>query len=256
MDPQLTKLQQVWETLGNEDPLWAVVSHPEKRGGRWDVQEFLATGEADVARARSLLARWPDAPQRFGRVLDFGCGVGRLSQAWRPHADHVTGVDISEPMILRARRLAEGRDGFTFLVNTAPDLAQLPSASFDLCYSHICLQHIPWPLARGYIAEFGRLCRPGGWVVFQLCSRPNPGTGIAGLRQRMVDALPFGLGQAYRRWRHGSSVVFDVYYTPREQVLPVLHAAGLEPRHQEPDQAGGPGTEGFIYLSSKPTPPS
>lgn len=256
MDPQLTKIQQVWETLGDEDPLWAVVSHPDKRGGRWELSEFLATGEKDVARARQLLSRFPDAPERFPQVLDFGCGVGRLSNAWRPHADRVTGVDISEPMIRQARRIAEGRDGFRFVVNTAPDLAQFDSGSFDLCYSHICLQHMPWPLARGYILEFGRLCRPGGWVVFQLCSRPNPGTGAAAFRQRIVDALPFGLGKAYRRLRHGSSVVFEVFYTPAEEVLRTLRSAGLEPRHQEPDDAGGPGTEGFIYLARKPLPTS
>ncbi len=252
MSNDLTKLRQVWETLGAEDPLWAVVSHPDKRGGRWNLQEFLATGEADVARARALLAGCPDGPGRFPGVLDFGCGVGRLSHAWKPHADHVTGVDISEPMIRQAQRIAAGRDGFRFIVNTAPDLALLPSESFDLCYSHICLQHMPWPLARGYLLEFARLCRPGGWVVFQLCSRPQPGTGAASLRQRLVDALPFGLAKAYRKWRHGSSVVFEVFFTPADEVLATLRSAGLVPVHQEPDDAGGPGTEGFIYLARKP----
>ncbi len=251
MDPSFLHLKQVWETLGDQDPLWAVVSHPDKRGGRWKLEDFLATGEADVARARELLARHARTPDRLPRVLDFGCGVGRLSLAWRAHADHVTGVDISEPMIRQARRLAGDRAGLEYLVNARPDLSVLTTASFDLCYSHICLQHIPWPIARGYVTEFGRLCRPGGWVLFQLPSRNLQHSSAASFRQRLVDALPFGLGRAYRRWRHGSAVVFDVHYTPREEVHATLRAAGLEPLHDEPDASAGAGTEGFIYLARK-----
>lgn len=252
MDPQFLHLKQVWETLGDQDPLWAVVSHPDKRGGRWNLDEFLATGEADVGRAREILSRHTQAPARFGRVLDFGCGVGRLSLAWRRHADRVAGVDISEPMVRQARRLAGDDAGLEFIVNARPDLAVLPTESFDLCYSHICLQHIPWPIARGYVTEFGRLCRPGGWALFQLPSRNLRDGSAASFRQRLVDALPFGLGRAYRRWRHGSAVVFDVHYTPRDEVHATLRAAGLEPVHDEPDQSAGESTEGFIYVARKP----
>ncbi len=252
MPSNFAELQKTWETLGEEDPLWAVVSHPDKRGGAWDLKEFLATGEADIARARRILASQPHAPTRFRRVLDFGCGVGRVSLAWRPHADHVTGVDISEPMVRQARRLTQGQDGFEFVVNARPDLQVLPGGSFDLCFSHICLQHIPWPIARGYVLEFGRVCAPGGWVMFQLPSANHRSTAGAAFRQRLVNALPFDLGRAYRRWRHGSAVVFEVYYTPREEVLNTLRQAGLESLHQEPDQSAGEGTEGFVYVARKP----
>jgi hypothetical protein len=45
---QLKHLRDVWATLGREDPLWAVLSSPDKRGGRWNVDEFLATGQAEI----------------------------------------------------------------------------------------------------------------------------------------------------------------------------------------------------------------
>jgi hypothetical protein len=41
-----------WTRLGAEDPLWAVLVADGKRGGRWDVEEFLALGRTDVARSR------------------------------------------------------------------------------------------------------------------------------------------------------------------------------------------------------------
>jgi len=251
MNAHFTRLRQVWETLGEEDPLWAVVSRPDKRGGRWELQDFLATGREDVARFRSALHALPAAPDRFAHVLDFGCGVGRLSLAWADHADRVTGVDISEPMVRQARRLAADRPQLEFVVNPRPDLSVFPDATFDLCFSHICLQHMPWSLAAGYLREFARVCRPGGWLAFQLPSRPQAGSAQARFRQRLIDALPFGLGAAYRRWRHGSSTVFEVYYTLPDTVTRTLREAGIRPLAQIPDQSAGEGTEGFLYLGTR-----
>lgn len=245
------RLQATWERLGQEDPLWAVYSRPDKRGGRWNLDEFLATGETEVARLESLLRRHAGEGLALRRVLDFGCGVGRLTLAWRRRAEQVTGVDISEPMIQRARRIAEGMTGIDYVVNARPDLAVLPSDSLDLCFSFVCLQHIPWPVARGYIAEFGRICRPGGWVLFQLPTRQTAGGGAANWRRRLVESLPLGLGALYRRWRHGSSVVFDVYFTPADEVLAVAREAGLGIVHQEPDASAGENTEGYVYLFRK-----
>jgi SAM-dependent methyltransferase len=251
MDSSLLKLKEVWETLGHEDPLWAVVSRPDKRGGRWELPEFLATGEEDVARFSDVLRSLPGAPERFVHVLDFGCGVGRLSLAWRRRAGRVTGVDISGPMVIQARRLASGHAGVDYVVNQRPDLAVFADNTFDLCFSHICLQHMPWELAAGYLREFGRVCSPGGWIAFQLPSRRAAGGGMAAVRQRLVESLPFGLDRIYRKWRHGSSAVFDVYYTPPSRVREVLGSAGLEVVMQAPDLAAGPGSEGFIYVARR-----
>src|SRR4051794_16148664 len=90
---------EVWDELGSSDPLWAIASLPEKRGNRWDIAEFLKTGKEDLNRYREVLGRMAGVPDRFKHVLDFGCGVGRLSLVWANCADKVTGVDVSGPMI-------------------------------------------------------------------------------------------------------------------------------------------------------------
>lgn len=246
----LQEAGRVWQTLGAEDPLWAVLSLPDKRGGRWRLEEFLATGEQDVARAHERLRR-AGASERFQSVLDFGCGVGRLVRAWADRADQVTGVDISASMLEHARCILADRPNTRLVHNEAPDLRVLPDASFDLVFSLICLQHLPWPVAAGYLDEFARLCRPGGWVAFQLPARGPDSGRAARWRKRLVDALPFGLGSAYRRWRHGSSAVFDVFYTPRPEVEARLRSAGLTGIAAEPDASAGPGTEGWFYLARK-----
>src|SRR3954447_8717775 len=87
-----------WTRLGAEDPLWAVLVDPDKRGGRWDAEEFLAVGRRDVEAHRQWLARL-GLPTTWSTALDFGCGAGRLTQALAAHADEVIGVDVSAPML-------------------------------------------------------------------------------------------------------------------------------------------------------------
>jgi SAM-dependent methyltransferase len=249
------RLKQVWETLGAEDPLWAVASLPQKRGGRWDVAEFMATGEAEIARLLQLLQSDSETPRSFRHILDFGCGVGRLTLALRRRAAAVTGVDISAPMLDQARRLAGEDSGIRYHLNTRDDLSAFADGTFDLCFSHICLQHMPWAMARRYIAEFARACATGGWVMFQLPSRRLTASWAASLRQRLVDSLPFGGGQRYRRWRHGSSAVFEMHFTPENVVREFLTRLGLQVRATHPDGSAGPGTEGFVYVCRKPSAP-
>jgi hypothetical protein len=106
-------------------------------------------------------------------------------------------------------------------------------------------------MAASYITEFARVCRPGGFVTFQLPSRLVRRNRLSLARKFVVDHLPFGMGSVYRRVRHGTSAVFEMYYTLPEKVVEVAQAAGLREAHREPDQAGGAGSEGFIYIFKK-----
>jgi SAM-dependent methyltransferase len=251
MSTSLRKLEQVWEELGREDPLWGVLSHEDKRGGRWSPSEFLQTGERTVCRLHEVMMARAGAPERFGHVLDFGCGVGRLSAAWGRRADHVTGVDISPGMIETGRRLIGEAANVDLILNASTHLGSWPDHSMDFVFSYICLQHMPWPLAAGYVAEFARICRPGHWVAFQLPARQLTSGAGARLRQTLVEHLPFGLGRVYRKWRHGSHAVFDMFFTHPDIVENTAATAGLQLVHKEPDAAAGPLTEGYFYVFRK-----
>src|SRR5947199_285592 len=69
-----------WTRLGAEDPLWAVLVEDGKRGGRWDVDDFLALGRADVDRARGTLAylHVPTRPLWTFRGVVWRCAPGPL----------------------------------------------------------------------------------------------------------------------------------------------------------------------------------
>jgi SAM-dependent methyltransferase len=152
-----------WDDLATVDPFWAVLSHEGKRGGGWEVDEFFATGEAEVEQLLASAAAL-GRPARRERALDFGCGVGRLTRALAKRFDHATGVDISPRMVEQARELNADLSNATF----APT-ADFSEAEYDLVVASLVLQHVATkPLAREYIERLIRAARPDGLVVFQL----------------------------------------------------------------------------------------
>lgn len=161
----LDVLRDTWEKLGGVDPLWAVLTDPGRRDGRWDVEEFMKTGPEAVGQVRTLLGE-----RSLGsRVLDFGCGVGRLSNALAAHADRVVGVDIASTMVARARELNRHPDRVEF-VHYDGRLLPFEDASFDGALSLIVLQHArPW-VQIGALLELLRVVKTGGTLVVQIPS--------------------------------------------------------------------------------------
>jgi SAM-dependent methyltransferase len=139
------------------------------RGRRWDLKAFFETGRREISLLMYQLKQLEHLPTP-GRAFDFGCGVGRLSQALAAHFADVVGVDISPTMIELAERLNRHRGTVRYVLNQSPLLAVLPSESFDFVYSDIVLQHLDPDAARQYVSEFLRVLAPGGTLVFQLPS--------------------------------------------------------------------------------------
>ncbi|HUO25900.1 MAG TPA: methyltransferase domain-containing protein [Candidatus Aquilonibacter sp.] len=164
-------MQRNWDEFGRRDPFWAVLTNPQRKNNRWDPAEFFATGEADIQAVIEALdslgirmARW--------RALDFGCAMGRLTQAMCRHFHYCVGVDIAPSMI----RLAEQYNNFPlrcfYSLNAANNLSFLESNSFDFVFTRIVLQHIRPPYNRQFVAELARVLDRGGALVFQVPSRP------------------------------------------------------------------------------------
>jgi len=165
----LRDLQKNWNQLGKTDPFWAVLTDPSKRHGRWNRDEFFGSGREEVektlARIKVLGVELPR-----DHALDFGCGVGRLSQALATHFERVTALDIAPSMIRVAKKYNKFPDRCHYLVNASDRLPLLADNSVDLVNASIVLQHMEPGLGRGYIAEFLRVLRPGGIAAFQVPS--------------------------------------------------------------------------------------
>jgi SAM-dependent methyltransferase len=174
---KLDALEQHWNALGQDDPLWAILSAPGKRGSVWDLSEFLATGQADVqALLEDLHERGIQTGS--GRALDFGCGVGRLTQALADHFKRCDGVDLAASMIEQAEALNQRGERCRFHHNTAPHLGLFPDHSFDFALSLLVLQHMEPALMKGYVAELVRVLRPDGIAYFNVPDSFQLGTEL------------------------------------------------------------------------------
>src|SRR6202012_2024892 len=102
---QLSDLKRDWESLAQRDAMAAILTDESKSGGKWDVTEFMATGDAEIETVLQHLEAIGLQPDLRGTALDFGCGVGRLTQALARRFRSSVGVDISHEMIAQANTL-------------------------------------------------------------------------------------------------------------------------------------------------------
>ena len=77
-------------------------------------------------------------------------------------------------------------------------------------FSHVVFQHIPDPqVTYGYVAEMGRVLRPGGWAAFQVSNDPSIHRVSRSVGQRVKAAVRRGpRGQGDPKWL-GSAVDLD-----------------------------------------------
>lgn len=111
-----------------------------------------------------MLGRFLPEARPESTILDVGCGPGHATRriALAKPDLRVTGVDLSEHMIARARRDGAGVPNLSFQVGDAMNLP-FPDGSFDEVVSTASIKHWPDP-ARG-VREMARVARSGGHVM-------------------------------------------------------------------------------------------
>ena len=244
------ELQEDWTRLGTQDPLWAVYVAPGTRGGRWDLEEFFALGRREVDGALARLGPLALAPGRR-RAVDFGCGVGRLSQALALHVDEVIAVDIAPSMLAKARELDTSGGRVRFVLNESTDLGFVDSGSVDVVYSSLVLQHMAPELARGYLREFVRVLAPGGVAIFQVASRPT--LSLKGLLFRYA---PWPLLRWAQRRLLGYPAPMRMTRMTRSDVENALSGTAARLVAAEDDQTYGGHWRYTRYFVAVPGPPT
>ncbi len=235
----LERHRQDWETLAGVDPLWAILSERGKRYGRWDEQEFFATGTRQVDHHLDRAASLGHSYERE-RVLDFGCGVGRLAPALSGSFATYSGVDISDQMVALARRFHRSRPNCSFSMSADPTLAPFADRSFDLVITLYVLQHI---LSRATIATYlGSLVRvlaSNGLLIFQLPEYiPSAEKRLYDTRRAVHGQLRrLGLTEAVLYRRLGLFAA-AMNFVAEDEVVAVLGAHGARVIDVEHGRAG------------------
>lgn len=183
-----------WNTLAELDPLWTILSDPAKKFGKWDPQEFFSTGDQEAQRVLAM-CKAHGVNISYGRFLDFGCGVGRMTRAFSQFFSSCTGIDVSDKMVGLARKYNADRPQCEFIASSTPNLP-FPDKSFDFVFTVLVLQHLPRKsMILGYIAEFIRVVKDGGVVVFQLPNQVPLRRRIQGRRRLWSLLAALGVSQ-------------------------------------------------------------
>jgi len=224
-----------WELFARTDPLWAILMDPAKRNGKWDPQAFFDSGVREISTVLDYVEGQGLSVDFDGMALDFGCGVGRLSQALAARFRRVVGLDISAEMVKRADGFNRFPQSCSYVHNTQPTIESLDSGVATFIYTSIVLQHMEPRFSLGYLREFARILRPGGVLVAQLpdSRRPDP-TALArsggirssiGLRRRVRRLI-----QRSGLWTIESAddANFEMHCVPEAEVTRELTGIGMQ----------------------------
>jgi ubiquinone/menaquinone biosynthesis C-methylase UbiE len=246
MSKEINKAKLNWEGLANSDPLWAILTDPEKKGGRWSKKEFFDTGIEEI---NSLINKLNQKGIKYNPItaLDFGCGVGRLTQPLSSKFQQTIGVDLSEKMIKLAEEINQ-KSNCKYLVNSSDKLEKFSDNYFDFIYSNIVLQHIKPGIALGYIVEFYRILRKDGVIVFQIPDKfINPVPDL--LRNSKISQKY--LYRLFLLLKYGSKPVMETYSIRKEKVLDHLAKVGFSVIDIEENRNAGPKWISYTYYCRK-----
>lgn len=190
-----------WDARARENAPYYVDNRLDYRHPDWTA--FWRGGEEDLATFTSLLDLRIDGAET---VVEIGCGIGRLTRALAGRAGRVVALDVSPVMVAAAAEHNPGLANVEWRVGDGESLAGVADASADGVFSHVVFQHVPDPaITYGYVAEMGRVLRPGGWAAFQVSDDPTV-HGPESPGRRVVRRLRRGpRGATHAAWR-GSAV--------------------------------------------------
>ena len=134
-------------------------------------------------------------------VFDGGAGCGRFSILLAQKGCRVTHFDISQPMIDKARELAEREgvlDRITFVRGALEDLSAFPDRSFDLVMSFDAPVSYTWPNQNRVIRELARMARKR--IMISVSSRLGSLPYLANPVQKHQFILDENCGDPFVRW--------------------------------------------------------
>jgi cyclopropane fatty-acyl-phospholipid synthase-like methyltransferase len=168
----LRSMREDWDRRARENARHYVAT----RQADWTDEEFFASGEREVAdEILGDMANIAQGREPAGmRVLEIGCGAGRVTRALARVFGEVHAVDVSGEMVAQARAALAGQANARVYQNNGMDLSVVPDLPFDFAFSVIVFQHIPSrDVIASYFREVARLLRPGALFKVQVLGRPE-----------------------------------------------------------------------------------
>jgi SAM-dependent methyltransferase len=176
---EVESMRQDWEERARTDLLYSI----DAQRRDWTFDEFYARGPILVAECVDPVLQRMGVNPSGRRVLEVGCGIGRLFAGLADRFGEVWGIDISSAMIEEGRKRCPV--AATWLIGDGISLKGVDDASVDHVLSFEVFGHIPArEIIHSYLRETLRVLRPGGTFQVQLRQRSDSA------RQATIRAMP------------------------------------------------------------------
>ena len=180
IDP-VDQMRRDWDERARQNARHFVANGQEN----WTDEDFFRSGDTNMREhVHSDLTNVCQGrdPKRM-RVLEIGCGAGRITRALASYFGEVHGVDISGEMVRLAREALRGYSNAHVYQNNGKDLSVLNNGllqrlglrrrRFDFAFSYIVFQHIgSREIIESYVREVNRVLVPGALFKFQVQGYP------------------------------------------------------------------------------------
>ena len=156
---------KAWEKWGATSPYYGVLTSAEYDSAQLtdDAKAvFFETGRQHVDHVSTVIGKHlsPDFTPR--RVLDFGCGTGRVLIPLARLCDEVQGLDVSESMRKESVINCERAGLENVTVSASDDCLSALTGTYDLIHSFIVFQHIPRERGERLIEQLLEYLSEGG----------------------------------------------------------------------------------------------
>lgn len=174
-------MRRDWDRRAHHNARHYVVTGQEQ----WSDEEFYQSGELTMEEQiyNDLPNICQDRRPDEMKVLEIGCGAGRVTRAFARFFGEVYAVDISREMVRQARQAVADFPNAHVFHNNGEDLSAVRPDSpkwwrpfrsrvelqLDFAFSFMVFQHIPSrAIIENYVREVHRLLRPGALFKFQV----------------------------------------------------------------------------------------
>ena len=163
----LAKMREDWDKRALENSKHYIANGKET----WTDEDFYRSGEEtlewDILSDMNNVCQGADPTQM--KVLEIGCGAGRITRALAKRFGEIHAVDVSGEMVRQGREALKDFPNVHIYQNSGADVKVVPELAFDFAYSTAVFHHIgSRDIIESYMLDVNRLLKPGALFKFDL----------------------------------------------------------------------------------------
>lgn len=168
LDPLIRKFQQESLKSNLEKPISIPPKHLQIRASGAYYPDFFNLGKIILSEINELLISTHTSIEKCNKILDFGCGCGRMLFPLSKLVDpaKIFGTDIDNEAIKWLSQKANIFGGLN--TNTHNPPFNYKEATFDLIYSVSVFTHLPENMQFEWLKELSRITVSGGYVILSI----------------------------------------------------------------------------------------